>query len=196
MNYEECEWASQGGLVIMPYYGPWSWMNREARAFIDDLVESVYREFQIPESVPLIATGGSMGGFSFLLYTRYAKRIPIACQALFPACDLLYHFKERPDVARTVYSALRHYPEGIEQSIEEHSPLHQCQHLPNIPYQIIHGDSDTAVDRVHHSDKMVKAMRERSLQVEYLEVAGMGHGPIPRLDVHRKKIEFVSQFLK
>ena len=32
---EELEWAAAGGLVVYPYYGPWAWMNRQARAMVD-----------------------------------------------------------------------------------------------------------------------------------------------------------------
>src|ERR1035441_8817035 len=71
-GYEEQEWAANGGLVVFPYYGPWSWMNRSSRASIDELVSSVYQHFKLAEGIPLIVTGGSMGGQGALIYTRYS----------------------------------------------------------------------------------------------------------------------------
>ena len=45
--------AERGILVVAPYYGPWSWMNRQARAFVDRLIAAVYRDLELGESLPL-----------------------------------------------------------------------------------------------------------------------------------------------
>ena len=191
----ELAWAEAGGLVVFPYYGPWSWMNRQARAFIDQLVDTVYAAYNLPEAVPLISTGGSMGGLSSLLYTRYARRPIAACLALFPVCDLKVHFSERPDLPPTIHHAFRGYPEDRETLLAEHSPLAQVDRLPRIPYLIIHGDQDTAVSKARHSDPMVAAMRRQGLNVDYVEVPGMGHGEPMPVAVLQKQIQFVSSFL-
>src|ERR1035437_6379178 len=73
-NFDEIEWGANGGLVVLPYSGPWSWIVRGARGFVDDVVKAVFREYRLPADTPLIAVGGSMGGGSALLYTRYADR--------------------------------------------------------------------------------------------------------------------------
>ena len=39
--------ADENILTILPYYGPWSWMNRSSRAYVDDLVERVYSFLQL-----------------------------------------------------------------------------------------------------------------------------------------------------
>ena len=59
---DELEWSNRGGLVVYPYCGPWSWMNRPARRMVDELVEAIYRKFKLSDRVPLISIGGSMGG--------------------------------------------------------------------------------------------------------------------------------------
>jgi dipeptidyl aminopeptidase/acylaminoacyl peptidase len=191
----ELGWAKAGGLVVFPYYGPWSWMNRQARAFVDELVDTVYAVYGLPDGTPLISTGGSMGGLSSLLYTRYARRSIAACLALFPVCDLAFHFSERFDLPPTIHHAFRGYAEDRETLLAEHSPLRQVDHMPRIPYLVIHGDQDAAVSKAHHSDVMVAAMQERDMNVEYVEVPGMGHGgPIP-VAVLERQIRFVSSFL-
>jgi len=193
---DELAWAQRGGLVVFPYYGPWSWMNRDARAFVDELVDSIYASYSLPAETPLISTGGSMGGCSSLLYTRYARRPVKACLALFPVCDLKFHFSERPDLPASIRHAFRGYPEDMETLFAEHSPLSQAEAMPDIPYLIIHGDKDVAVSKSAHSDPMVARMRERRLQVEYIEVPGMGHGgPMP-IEVLQRRIEFVGEFLR
>jgi len=193
--YEENEWAAAGGLVVMPYSGPWSWMNRSAREFVDELIDAIYTHYNLSASVPLIIRGGSMGGFCALLYTRYSKHPIKACQALFPVCDLKYHFSERPDLPRTIYHAFYGYEEDLDTLFKEHSPVDQVQSLPRVPYQILHGDADQAVNKAAHSDRMVCAMRESGLQVEYIEVPGMGHHAPLFFDVYRRTIDFVKEML-
>lgn len=193
---EELKWAQMGGLVVFPYYGPWSWMNRQARAFVDELVAAVYARYSLPDSAPLVSTGGSMGGCSALLYTRYARRPVSACAALFPVADLKFHFSERPDLPASIRHAFRGYPEDLETLFAEHSPLAQVDRMPDVPYLIVHGDKDKAVSKAAHSDRLVAAMRQRRLKVEYIEVPGMGHGgPMP-VEVLLRRIEFVGSFLK
>jgi len=188
---EELEWAHHGGLVVHPYYGPWAWMNRRARAMIDELIDSVYANHRLSAAIPLICTGGSMGGQGSLLYTRYAKRPVSACLAYYPVCDLKYHFHERLDLPPTIRHAFLGEPEDLDSLLAEHSPLRQVKAMPRIPYRIIHGDKDTAVSKQHHSDKMVAAMRKQRLKVDYVEVPGAGHGgPMP-LKVIAESVSFV-----
>jgi dipeptidyl aminopeptidase/acylaminoacyl peptidase len=192
---DEYQWARDGGLVVYPYYGPWSWMNREARAFVDDLVDAVYTEFGLAADAPLICVGGSMGGLSALLYTRYARRPVDACLALYPVCDLAYHFRERRDLPRTILHAFRGYGEPLAELLTEHSPLALVGGMPDIPYLIVHGDKDYAVNKTHHSDRLVAALRAATRDVTYIEVPGMGHlGPLPP-DVLQRTIAFVSERL-
>ena len=192
---EDLAWADAGGLVVNPYYGPWSWMNRLARAFVDGLVEDVYAAFSLPAKAPLICVGGSMGGLSSLLYTRYARRPVRACLAVCPVCDLKYHFSERPDLPATIRYAFRGYPEDFDQVLAEHSPLQQVAHMPDIPYLIVHGVQDTAVSKAHHSDPMVAAMRKLAMNVIYREVAVMKHCSPTPLAVMQENIEFVEAAL-
>ena len=192
---EELEWAHCGGLVVHPYCGPWSWMNRQTRAMIDTLVDAIYAAYRLADNIPLICTGGSMGGLGSLLYTRYAKRNVSACLANCPVCDLMFHFHERPDLPPTIRNAFQGYPESLDNLLAEHSPLRQVPSLPDIPYRIIHGDEDPAVSKQNHSDKMVPIMRNHKLNVEYIEVSGMGHcGPLP-LKVLEGNIAFVAEVM-
>lgn len=190
---QELAFAQAGGLVVHPYYGAWNWMNRQARAFVDDLVDSIFREYKLPDSTPLISTGESMGGQCALLYTRYARR-PIACCAVnCPVCDLKYAFHERADVPRTIHFAFRGYAEDIETLLNEHSPVAQAEQMPDIPYQIIHGVRDDGVVMKKHSDKLVPLMRKAGLKVEYLQVPEMVHcSPMP-LQVWQRQTDFVIQ---
>jgi dipeptidyl aminopeptidase/acylaminoacyl peptidase len=194
LGCEEQEFAEFGGLVVFPYYGPWSWMNRSARAFVDRLIASVYAHFKLGEAIPLIISGGSMGGLSSLLYTRYSPHKIATCAALFPVCDLEYHFTERPDLPATIRFALRDEPGDFRQAMRANSPLHQVADMPDIPYLIVHGDKDTAVNKEHHSDRFVAEMRKHGKNVQYIEVPGMGHGSNITYTATRAQVDFIKSF--
>jgi dipeptidyl aminopeptidase/acylaminoacyl peptidase len=192
---EEVEWARNGGLVVYPYYGPWAWMNRQARVMIDDLVDAIFTAYRLSARTPLVCTGGSMGGQGSLLYTRYARRSVSACLANCPVCDLQFHFHERRDLPPTIRHAFLGYPESLDSLLAEHSPLRQVAAMPDVPYLIIHGGKDQAVSKRHHSDKMVAALRRRKMNVEYIEVTDMGHcAPLP-LKVLQRDVEFVAAMM-
>lgn len=167
--------AEKGILAIFPYYGPWSWMNDTAVHYVDDIVDAVFEKYRLDAATPIISTGGSMGGLSALIYSRYAKRTPAACAANCPVCDLPYHFTERDDLPRTLYNAFEHYGCSFEEALESASPLHQVKNMPRIPYYIVHGDADQAVNKQRHSDRFVEAMRKEDHSVVYHEVPGMAH---------------------
>jgi len=194
-GYEEQEWADSGALVVFPYYGPWSWMNRSARAFVDRLIASVYHHFKLTSDIPLIIAGSSMGGLSALIYTRYSPHRITACLALFPVCDLEYSFTERPDVPPTIRHAFRDYPGDLTAAMIENSPLQQAAQMPDIPYLLIHGDKDLSVNKAKHSDRFVAAMHKHKKNVRYLEVPGMTHGGNVTYQASRAQIEFVKGFL-
>lgn len=192
LSYDESEWADAGALVVMPYPGPWSWMNRQARAMVDELVDALYENFGLARSVPLLLTGGSMGGYCSLVYARYTKHSFARCAAIFPVCDLKHHFSERPDLPRTIYHAFNGYPEPMEDLFREHSPLDQADKMPRVPYFILHGDADKAVNKAAHSDRMVAAMRKVGQNVTYVEVPGMGHHEPSQFAAWRAKIDFIK----
>lgn len=172
---DEQMWIDDGYLVVFPYYGPWSWMNRQSRALVDEVLAAVFRYFSLPPDLPVLAVGGSMGGCSALLYTRYAAKSMAGCFANAPVCDLAAHYHERPDLPRTIRHAFLGYSEKFEDLLAEHSPLHQVGNLPNIPYFILHSAGDPAVSLARHSAPLTVAMRARALDVTFFEVPGDRH---------------------
>ncbi len=186
----DLELASHGILTVYPYYGPWSWMNDDALAFVEDLVSAVYDKFKLSESTSLLPTGNSMGGLSALIYTRYARRTPSACYTLCPVCDLPYHSTERPDLPRTVRFAFSGQPAGIEDGMKHCSPLHQAEMMPDIPYLILHGDSDTKVNIEKHSATFVRRMKELGRNIEYMVVPGGDHGQLTEYAQRCRIIDF------
>ena len=196
LSEEEQVWADNGYLVIFPYYGPWSWMNRQARDMVDRVVEAVYAAYNLPGDVPLLTYGGSMGGFSAILYARYAKRPVTACVANCPVTDIKFHFTERPDLPRTFRGAYWGYDQTFEESMTEHNPMDQVAFMPDIPFFIMHITGDPAVNKKAHSDRFVSKMRENNKKLIYKEIDGEGHcWPIPD-DVNAEKQDFILGFVK
>lgn len=167
-------YAEKGILYLVPYQNPWAWMNRQNVALTDELLDVLFAAYDLPENTPIVSTGKSMGGLSALVYTAYAKRTPAACAANCPVCDLPYHFTERPDLPRTLYSAFHNYEGTMEEALRSASPLHLIEKLPEIPYFIFHCEEDQAVNKQIHSDRFVEKMRENHA-VSYYSVAGRGH---------------------
>lgn len=185
--------ARKGVLCIFPYYGPWSWMNDTAVRFTDAVVTAAYDKYHLNTGIPLISTGGSMGGLSALIYTRYAKKTPVACAANCPVCDLPYHLTERDDLPRTLYHAFGHYPCSFHDALESASPIHQVRNMPRIPYYIVHCDQDIAVNKQRHSDVFVDKMTKENHSVIYDIVPDQGHCQLTE-EAFEKYLEFVFSF--
>ena len=146
------ELAEKGVIYVVPYYDPWCWMNRQAVEYTDEIISVLCEKYGLDSSVKVVSTGGSMGGLSALVYCAYAKITPCACVANCPVCDLLYHFTERPDLPRTLYSAFYLYEGDMDTALRSCSPLHLVDKMPRIPYTIFHCSGDMAVNLENHSE--------------------------------------------
>ena len=172
--------GKRGVLYCVPYLDPWSWMNPCAVRETDEIVDAVFSRYG---PLPLVSTGGSMGGLACLVYTRYGKITPAVCAANCPVCDLPYHYTEREDLPRTLYAAFgASGEETLEDAMKKASPLHLAEagEMPAIPYAVFHCTADRAVNKEKHSDRFVAALREYA-PVRYVPVEGRGHcdlGPV------------------
>ena len=168
-------YAEQGILFLVPYNNPWAWMNRQAVAFTDELVDLLFEQYSLPENTTIVSTGGSMGGLAALIYTAYAKRTPKACVANCPVCDLPYHFTERPDLPRTLYSAFWNYEGTMDEALRATSPLHLARagKMPDVKYTVFHCTADKAVNKDMHSERFLAAMTSR--RIDYRIVKDRGH---------------------
>lgn len=172
---EGCRYAEKGILYLVPYQNPWAWMNKQTVDYTDELIDVLFKEYNLPGDLPIISAGGSMGGLSALVYTTYAKRTPVACVANCPVCDLPYHFTERPDLPRTLYSAFATYEGTMEDALRSASPLHLVDNMPmKTNYYVFHCEEDKSVNKQKHSDRFVEKMLLKH-KVEYYLVPERGH---------------------
>lgn len=172
------KWAERGVVYIMPYLNPWNWMNDPAVRMTDDIVDSVLAKLGA-DTLPIVSTGGSMGGLCALVYTRYSRHGISACVANCPVCDLPYHYTERPDLPRTLYSAYGSSMTSgdLVPAMEAHSPLHLARKgdMPRVPYTIFHCEQDMSVNKQRHSDELVPHLQKCAQSISYYAVPDKGH---------------------
>ena len=166
--------AEKGIIYIVPYNNPWAWMNQQAVKYTDEIIDVLIQRYQLSDHIPIVSTGGSMGGQSALVYTALAKRTPVACVANCPVCDLVFHYTERPDLPRTLYSAFYHEDGSVEKALESASPIHMVDRMSDVNYYIFHCECDQAVNKEKHSDVLIDKMKER-FKVVYHTIPNRGH---------------------
>lgn len=171
---DAAEYAKKGIIYVIPYYNPWSWMNRQAVEYTDEIVSVLREKYGLESSLRVVSTGGSMGGLSALVYCAYASITPCACVANCPVCDLPYHFTERPDLPRTLYSAFGEYEGTMQEALLSCSPLHLVDMMPEICYTLFHCSDDKAVSIELHSKRFADAMKEEH-KIDFIIVPSRGH---------------------
>ncbi len=167
-------YGARGLLYLVPYLNPWAWMNRAAVRLTDEIVGAVSEGLGL-RGLPVLSSGGSMGGLSAIVYTAYAARTPVACVANCPVCDAVFHYGERPDLPRTLYSALYEYGGTLTEALGSISPIHLVGKLPRIPYRILHCDADRAVAIGRHSVPFAEKMRAAGSDITLEVIHGRGH---------------------
>ncbi len=166
--------AEKGILYVIPYTNPWCWMNAPAVRYTDEILAVLRAHHHLPEELPVVSTGGSMGGLSALVYCAYARITPIACIANCPVCDLPFHYTEREDLPRTLYSTFAPSAGSLADALAAHSPLHLANRLPKINYTLFHCTDDLAVNIDAHSRKLFAALSSTHT-VTLTEIEGRGH---------------------
>lgn len=192
----EGEFYGQHGLLyVVPYHNPWCWMNRQAVDYVDEIIDVLVQKYELGDDVKIISTGGSMGGQGALTYTAYAKRTPSACITNCPVCDVVFHYTERDDLPRTLYSAVYGIEGTLEDGLKSLSPLHLVDKMPKIPYRIFHCEKDNAVNIHSHSEKFVEAMRAAGHDIEMYRVPDRGHCDLT-LDAKKKYADAIIEAVK
>lgn len=184
-------YGEKGILYVVPYNNPWAWMNKQAVSYTDEIIDVLKEKYSL-ENLPLVSIGGSMGGQSALVYTLYSKHKPVACVANCPVCDVVFHFTERKDLPRTLYSAVFNEETTLDEALKSISPLHLVDKMPDVDYHIFHCDEDMAVNIDAHSKKFVKSMKEKNKNITFDIVAGRGHGDLT-LEMQRKFEDYVVE---
>ena len=187
--------AENNVLYVLPYTNPWGWMNKDEVRLADEVLDVLYEKFNLPANIPLVSVGGSMGGLACIVYTKYASRTPVGCVANCPVCDLPFHYTERVDLPRTLYSAFYSYDCSMDEALKSCSPLHLAPSLPEkTSYIIFHCDKDGAVNIDAHSEKFVKEL-SKTREVPYYVVHDRDHCDLDE-ENHERYRQCVLSFMK
>lgn len=174
---DSLEYAEMGIVHLIPYNNPWCWMNAQAVSYTDELIAALCDHYGLGADVRIVSTGNSMGGLCCLTYCAYARITPVACVANCPVCDLVYHFTEREDLPRTLYSAFANYEGSMEEALRSASPLHLTKEgrMPKIPYSIFHCGGDMSVNLDKHSVCLVEEMEKGGYDICLTKVPLRNH---------------------
>lgn len=159
-------YAENGILFVVPYNNPWAWMNKQAVNYTDEIIDVLIEKYDLKDP-KIVSSGGSMGGFSALVYTKYAKYTPVACVTNCPVCDLVYHFTERVDLPRTIYSAFYNENCSLDEALKKYSPYHLAEKMPKVNYHVFHCDKDGAVNIDKHSRIFVEKMEQLGYNITF-----------------------------
>ena len=187
--------AERNILYITPYTNPWGWMNKDEVRLADEIIDVLKAKHGLDDTTPLVTIGGSMGGLACLVYTKYAKHTPVGCVANCPVCDLPYHFTERVDLPRTLYSAFYAYDCSFDEALKSCSPLHLASSLPQkTEYTIFHCEKDSAVNIDMHSEKFVAEL-SKYRPVVYYKVPDRDHCDLDE-EMSKKYLETAIMYIE
>ena len=100
--------ANAGVLLAYVYTGPWSWMNIGAVLIADAVVDAILEKYRLSD-VPVVVSGGSMGGLGALIYAASSRHAITACAAACPCCDALDRYDAADEFRKTFVSAVAGY---------------------------------------------------------------------------------------
>ena len=125
--------AEKGLLYLLPYDNPWSWMNDTAVRMVDEMVEAAREKYALPDDIPVVACGGSMGGLSCLIYTGpNARRRPARRTARYAICLIIIpsartcpvpSIRRLPTIPATLWKRSKPRPHCIRRRICRISPI-------------------------------------------------------------------------
>ena len=169
------ELGRDGILYVYPYYDLWAWCNNSAVTLMNELLAVVEKMFGLTPQTPFVISGGSMGGLTAIIFSRYSIRQPraIACQC--PVVDLQESFQRLRQHRRAIYNAYCTEEGTIEEAIRRRNPIAITKDLLRVPYLIISGGEDHCVPEEKQIDPFEAEMLRHGHEISVLRVPTMGH---------------------
>ena len=194
---KEAEILGKAGIAwVFPYYSIWAWMSENSQAFNEQVLDAVYERLGAGDDVPLIISGGSMGGMTALNYLVTGKRRATACALNCPVSDLERIFADRRDFRRAIVSAHIEKEEALPEVLKRYSPVCFSQKLPKIPYFVVYGEADTYFAQTQ-MPPLSEQLKTQKLSHTLLLEEGMGHCDLaghPKM--HARYCDFIIQATK
>jgi len=163
----------RGYRIVVPELGPTHWMNAQAIATLDAVIEGLIGAGEAdPARVHILGT--SMGASSGLVYAMRRPGVVRSVCAVFPVTDFAGWAAQFPDRGVSLAQAHGVTPEAAQAAFRGLSPLNHVPAFANMPVYLLHGDADGVVP-VRHSRDFAAALRAAGCPVTYRESPGMGH---------------------
>lgn len=157
--------AEHGILHIKPYLDPWAWMNDQAVAVSDRLINVLSEKYGLINA-KVCACGTSMGGYSSIIYSVMSSVNTVYCIIDSAPTDLTVFINERGGTARTLFTAMYGCAgNDFDKIIHDRSPVNMIDLLPDIPYRIFHCDKDPLVSVSHAVNFFEKAKKVRDCKL-------------------------------
>lgn len=186
--------AEAGVLLAYVYTGPWSWMNIGAVRIADAVVDAILEKYRLSD-VPIVVSGGSMGGLGALIYAASSRHAITACAAACPCCDALDRYDAADEFRKTFVSAVAGYDcPTLTDALKTISPMHRLDDMPHIPYFIANCCEDEVFPDAQLEDYVAR-LREKGHDVQYVRMEGMKHGQFTQEGMHRLR-EFQLQWFR
>ncbi len=167
--------AEKDILVAYLFTGPWSWGNKSAIKIADGVVDALLEKHSM-SNVPIVVSGGSMGGQSALIYCADSRHKITACAVACPCFDVHGSYTKTPDLTRSVISAVAGYNTSIEEALKRISPLYRINDMQDIPYYILCDSEDELFD-AKGMKKYAQKLNYRILSgVRFVLLPGLSHG--------------------
>lgn len=183
--------GERGIAWVFPYYSVWAWMSRSSMEFNEQVLDAVYEKLNAGGEIPLIVSGGSMGGLTALNYLIYGKRRAIGCAVNCPVTDVFRMFDDNPACRAAILSAHIEKEGELDEILKSHSPVHFAAKLPRIPYLFVYGGKDEYFTQKQRP-AMQKALDEEGIAHQMLVQPQMAHCDMnPYPDAFNKYCDFL-----
>lgn len=167
--------AKTGVVLAYVFTGPWSWMNKGSVRIADAVTDALLEKYGLKD-VPIVVSGGSMGGLGAIIYAIESRQKITACVAACPCCDVPDRYDVISEIPRTVISALAGYEgDSLLEAMKTVSPMHRIDDMPYIPYFI----SNCCEDELFPEglmDAFVEKLLQKGHNVDYIKMPGQKHG--------------------
>lgn len=188
----EAEYLGKNGIAwVFPYYSVWAWMSENSQIFNEQVLNAVYDRLGVDENVPLIISGGSMGGMTALNYLIRGKRRATACALNCAVTDLNRIFEDKRDFRRAMLSAHIEKDGEPGEIFRTYSPVCFAEQLPQIPYFLVYGEADTYFAQTQ-MPPFAELMKKHGLEHTLFLEKGMAHCDLAgHGEVYRQYCDFI-----
>lgn len=170
--------AKQGILVMYMYCGPWSWGNKGVVRIADLVIDALKKHYDLPDDIPVVSTGGSMGGIGALNFTIGSRHNVVSCMTACPCYDIIGKYSSysvNPNFPRTFLAAVYNYDLSLADALKSITPCENIEAMPKVPYYIVCNENDECFDD-DGMKEFAKDMETAGLEVTLKYLPDTKHG--------------------